>query len=47
MSTSWDFQKHELTKLLPSMGNAILCHGTNDPLSGFKLSKGQAEVAIL
>ena len=43
----WDFQKYELTKLLPSMGSAILCHDTNDPLSGFKLSKGQAGVAIL
>ena len=27
----WDFQKHELTKLIPSMGNVILCHDTNDP----------------
>ena len=36
----WDFQKQELTKLIPSMGNVILCHDTNDPPSGFKLSKG-------
>jgi hypothetical protein len=43
----WDFQKNEMKKLVPNMGNYTICHDTNDPLNGFKLPRGQAGVAIL
>jgi exonuclease III len=42
----WDFQRNEMKKLVPNMGNYTICHDTNDPLNGFKLPRGQAGVAI-
>jgi hypothetical protein len=43
----WDFQKNEMNKLVPNIGNYTICHDTKDPLNGFKLPRGQAGVAIL
>ena len=43
----WDFQKNEMKKLVPNIGNYTICHDTNDSLNGFKLPHGQAGVAIL
>jgi hypothetical protein len=43
----WNFQKNEMKKLVPNMGNYTIGHDTNDLLKGFKLPRGQAGVVIL
>ena len=42
----WDFQKHQLKKLVPHMNHLVRCHDSYEPLSGFKLPRGQASVSI-
>ncbi|MES9880886.1 MAG: reverse transcriptase family protein [Sedimenticola sp.] len=43
----WDFQSNELKLILPDYDNFVRCHDTSDPLTGSKIPKGQAGVAIL
>ena len=42
----WEFQKEHLKNLIPSMTHLVRCHDTYEPLSGFKLPRGQAGVSI-
>ncbi|MES9903493.1 MAG: reverse transcriptase domain-containing protein [Sedimenticola sp.] len=43
----WDFEKHELDNILPTMDNHTRCHDSSNPVSAFKLPKGRAGVSIL
>ena len=39
-------QKEHLKNLIPSMTHLVRCHDTYEPLPGFNLAKGQADVPI-